>query len=416
MSDFKKENLENIKNIFEERTGVELPERRNLRRPLKIALILAALVACLSITAFAGVQFSSLQGDELAFNEVCYEGNGVIAISVENRSDKLLEFEHDFWLVQWRGGKVDVDMDAVKFENTKFMPYSKGVMRIDLSEACDVAALEQPLEKGNWYYIRLTNDRFLFGQDWMCSVDFCKREEEAAPEPAPDDSIVEPSSGEEARAQIEESLRPYFENISIDILERRQQLYDYIAAYTKLFEEFDGEIVQSVSPYLPGNRIDTSQPLLTVRHAEIPGIDTVSSTFHRRSGIDADFRLLATEGEYAYVVDAVLDAEDGKQLSVPMIFILSYERENIRDDAYAFIHGRLLTFAELEPYKVYEGEGKVSYEISSLIYDDAEAYVRAVAAQQSSLVLPEESMDTFVTLHEQYTGNLSELIYYRTVE
>lgn len=411
MSEFKKENLENIKNIFEEKTGVALPERRRVHRPVKIALVLAALIACLSLTAFAGVRFSTLQGDELALGAV-YEGDGVVAISVENRSDKLLEFEPNFYLRRWKGSAVAVDMEKVRFENLEFAPYSEGVMRIDLSEACDVAALEEPLESGNWYYFLLTNDRFIFGQDWMCSVDFSGDKTDEPPVAEfTDDYHVEPSSSEESRKHIEESLRPHFENISIDILERRQQAYDYIAAYTELLEGFEGEVVSSVSPCLPGNRVDITQPLLTVK------TEPDGRTFSRWSGIDNDYRFLATEGEYAYIVDAILPTSDGEYtLSVPMVFILSYEREAISDEAYAFVHGRLLTFAEMEQYKVYEGEGKVSYEISPIIFDDPAEYVRAVDRQYTSDDLDEATVEQFVTMYEQYRENLSELIYYRTVE
>ncbi|MBO7738881.1 MAG: hypothetical protein J6S18_00780, partial [Oscillospiraceae bacterium] len=176
MSEFKKENLENIKSIFEEKTGVELPRRKSLRRSAKIAIALAAVVACLSITAFAGVQFSSLEGDELALG-ANYEGDGVVAISVQNNSDKLLEFDEKFYLRRWSGDTVAVDMSAVRFENTAFAPNSSGVMRIDLSNACDVAELEQPLAAGDHYYFLLTNNGFAFGQDWMCSVDFAPRAE-----------------------------------------------------------------------------------------------------------------------------------------------------------------------------------------------------------------------------------------------
>ena len=412
MTEFRKENLENIKNIFEEKTGVELPERRRAHRPVKIALVLAALIACLSVTTFAGVRFSALQGDDLALGAV-YEGGGVVAITVENRSDKLLEFEPNFYLRRWKSGAVAVDMEKVKFENLAFEPHSKGIMRIDLSEACDVAALEEPLEYGDWHYFLLTNDRFIFGQDWMCSVNFSDVKSGEPPiEDFPDDHHVAPSSSEESRKNIEESLRPHFENISIGIMERRQQAYDYIAAYTELLESFEGEIVESVSPCLPGNRVDITQPLFSIQPPDI----YAESTFNTWTGVDADYRFIATESEYAYVVEAILPANGGYTETVPMIFILSYEQEAIRDDAYAFIHGRLLTFAELEPYKVYEGEGKVSYEISRLIFDDPAEYVRACDAQDGDSDLSESAVETFADMYEYYTEHLSELACYRSVE
>ena len=411
MSEFKKENLENIKSIFEAKTGVELPKRKVLRRSAKIAIALAAVIACLSITAFAGMQFSSLDGDELAISAV-YEGYGVVAIKVENRSDKLLEFDEKFYLRRWSGDTVQVDISAVRFENTAFAPGSAGVMLIDLSDACDVAALEQPLEGNDYYYFLLTNNSFAFGQDWMCGVDF-------APNSASETDVIEPveqadivpSSSAESIAQIEESLRPYFEKVSMDIMLRRQQAYEYIEAYTALLEKFEGDVVRSVSPCLPGNRIDLTQPILTVAAPD----EYADRTFHRWTGVDADYRIITTDGEYAYVVDAVLQAGE-YNTTVPMLFVVSYERAAIRDDAYAFIHGRLITFAELEQYKVFEGEGKVSYEISSLIYDDSAEYVRAVDAQDGKTDFDENAVSEFEEMREYYLKNLPSLIGYRTVE
>lgn len=407
MSELKKENLENIKSIFEEKTGVELPRRKSLRRSAKIAIALAAVVACLSITAFAGVQFSSLEGDELALG-ANYEGNGVVAISVQNNSDKLLEFDEKFYLRRWSGDTVAVDMSAVRFENTAFAPNSSGIMRIDLSDACDVAELEQPLAAGDHYYFLLTNNGFAFGQDWMCSVDFAPRAEKDPTDIEPiEQADIAPSSSEDGRTHIEESLRPYFENVSMDIIMRRQQAYEYIEAYTALLENFEGEVVESVSPCLPGNRLDLTQPLLTVAASA----EYAHRTFHRWTGVDADYRIIATDGEYAYAVDAVLH-----NLSVPALFILSYEREKIKDDAYAFIHGRLIPFAELEPYKVFEGEGKVSYEISRLIFDDPAEYLRAVDEQDGKTDFDETAFAEFEEIREYYLEHIGELISYKIVE
>ena len=44
-------------------------------------------------------------------------------------------------------------------------------MTIDLSAAYDFSVLEQPLVDDHYYFV-LTNNNFLFGQDWMCSIEF----------------------------------------------------------------------------------------------------------------------------------------------------------------------------------------------------------------------------------------------------
>ena len=89
---FEKRNLDNIKGIFESRTGVDLSGAKKIRRPVRTVLALAAVLACFTVTAFGMSMFSSLDGDDLGFNAV-YAGDGIVEIQVENRSNKNLEFQ-----------------------------------------------------------------------------------------------------------------------------------------------------------------------------------------------------------------------------------------------------------------------------------------------------------------------------------
>lgn len=54
----------------------------------------------------------------------------------------------------------------------KIEAHSEGTIVIDLSEGYNIAELEGPLPSGDWYYLVLTNNNFVFGQDWMCGIDF----------------------------------------------------------------------------------------------------------------------------------------------------------------------------------------------------------------------------------------------------
>ena len=93
MTTFNQNNLKHIRELFQSGTGVELPSRRRVRRPARTAALLAAaLILCLTATAFACGLFSSLAGDELGLSAT-YEGEGIISILVENRSDKDLRFQ-----------------------------------------------------------------------------------------------------------------------------------------------------------------------------------------------------------------------------------------------------------------------------------------------------------------------------------
>ena len=61
MSTFRRENLDHIKNIFQEKTGVELTHRRSVGRTVRVIAVVAAVIACCTITALAAASlFSSL--------------------------------------------------------------------------------------------------------------------------------------------------------------------------------------------------------------------------------------------------------------------------------------------------------------------------------------------------------------------
>ena len=62
----------------------------------------------------------------------------------------------------------------VSFSNTEIPANSSGTMVIDLSDAYDISLLETPISDDDWYYLVLTNNNFLFGQDWMCTVEFAE--------------------------------------------------------------------------------------------------------------------------------------------------------------------------------------------------------------------------------------------------
>ena len=91
MRSFSEENYRNIQSLFTEKTGVPLRKRR-VARAAPFVLAAAVLVALLTVTALAADLFSPLAGDDLALGAV-YEGDGVVSVHVENRSDKELKFQ-----------------------------------------------------------------------------------------------------------------------------------------------------------------------------------------------------------------------------------------------------------------------------------------------------------------------------------
>ena len=186
MDSFKRTNLQNIKDIFEKRTGVDLDRGKSFQ-PFKMAVIAAAVIlCCLSATAFTFSLFSSLSGDDLGIS-AAYEGNGVVSVWVENRSDKDLHFQSALKLMQWSTSEeiAPIAEKNVSFSGTHIPAHSSGTMTIDLSEAYDIAMLETPLAGNDWYFFVLTNNHFAFGQDWMCPVDFAEPDIVQTEYPAP---------------------------------------------------------------------------------------------------------------------------------------------------------------------------------------------------------------------------------------
>ena len=246
MSSFNQTHLRNIKSSFEEKTGVDLTSRKPMRHPFRTVTVLAAVIGCcLTMTAFAISMFSSLSGDDLSL-AATYEGNGVVFVQVENRSDKELDFQSTLKLMRWSTSEeVKPLSKKVSFNNTTIPAHSSGTMEIDLSGAYDMSLLETPILDDDWYYFVLTNNNFVFGQDWMCSVEFA--------EPIPTDRVaptpITPVAADpELVAKIAKELRPYFESYTLDVNERNQLADEYLEQCRKLLEQLDITIVPSVSP------------------------------------------------------------------------------------------------------------------------------------------------------------------------
>ena len=404
MRAFRDTNLEHIRDIFQEKTGVEFCVTRSQSR-IRGVLILAAVLCCLTAGAAAGRGlFSSLDGDELAFHAV-YQGDGVIAIEVENRSERDLNFQQQIKLKRWTTGEELEPTGPVWFENEKVPAGTTQTVTIDISAAYDLAMLEQPLTD-DWYYLILTNRNYAFGQDWMCSVDFAENlnTQKGDISELPLDVSVLP--------EIEEKLRPYFECSSMDPQERRKAEEEYVRLYTEILKEHEEFIVPSVSPVLPGNRIDLEKPYLTLRELEETQDFSVGLNWFSR---DTRFKLVAREGEYALVLSAMLPSEQYRDAyhSVALFYLLTYEKEDISADRQVFIYGRLFSFSEMEPYKVFEDESYVCYEVGSLMHSDPLAYAKEFAQYEPDICWNTESETYLENVYYTYQAELGNLIMYR---
>lgn len=366
-------NFDRIRQRFSAETGVLFSDSKcTLCSWRTVVVLVVALVCCLGITAFSVTQFSGLSGDDLALSSV-YEGNGVVQITVENRSDKTLRFQKDLKLMRWQTGTEISAHGDVLFEHTTVAPKTTGTMTVDLSEAYDISALEQPIS--DHYYFVLTNNHFAFGQDWMCSVNFADSLEKV---PATEAVYVPNPTASEAM------FSSYFASVIPDPAERRTQTEKYESDVSAFLSGM--EIVAPVTPPIsvagPENGI--------IWDAAVPADMQDHLITSYASSLDNDWKLIGRKlGEQALVVHVslpLLSYEDATT-SMPLLYLVTYEKSAVTDSIHVFLHGRLMTFEELEPYRVYEDDRYVCYEIHELIYGDVNTWLAEFAARNPDVLL-----------------------------
>lgn len=425
MGRFTKRNLHKIKCIFEEKTGADLnpAHREPHRKPIRTVVVLAAIVACLALAAFSKPIFSPLDGDEFVQSAV-YEGDGIVSVHVVNRSDKELRYQEQVKLMIWETSEeVVMTGGTVKMENTVFPAHSEGTMTVDLSKAYDIKALEASDTDGVHYYLLLTNQSFLFGQDWMCSVSFADGEEvppAGETEPIAEETLPPEPVEVIIAEEIEEELWFYFEDAYADqAMRSNEKNTEYMLKVQELLAQFDGTVVPPAEPMLivgrtPGGVVfDESYPM--ERQYELVG-----EHWH---SIDGYGRIVAgfnspTGWEHALTLETLLPSykgEVGGGVTIPLIYMFTYEVSAIRqDNTYAFIYGQLLSFEEMEQYKVYEDEQYAVFEVTDLFYTDLDAYIDYFLTIRPETYFDEQSRQRVYNMYDYFKNpeNLGSLFYY----
>lgn len=387
MRSFSEENYRNIQSLFTEKTGVPLRKRR-AARAAPFALAAAVLAALLTVTALAADLFSPLAGDELALGAV-YEGDGVVSVHVENRSDKELKFQKQLRLLRWDTSEEIAPKRgaAVRFANTAFAPHTEGVMTLDLSRAYDLAALDEPLAQGG-YYLVLTNSNFVFGQDWICFIHAAAPEEtgetaDAVPEKTPEPTAAPLAPAEtdaELTARVEETLRPYFA-MTGDVAQRRARSAEYYAACSELLAPL-------------GTRVARPAPSdLVIGDAEEGVI------FDPAAPADAQHLLT---GENYTTLDAYGLPVGGAP--IPVVYLFTYFREDVENADHLFVHGRLVPLSEVEDRRVYEDERYVCYELSEYFYTDVQTHAETLCAQRGDVCWDDAARQRVQKIYDYYTS------------
>ena len=380
MSRFTKNNLRNIRQTFEEKTGVNLNVESRVSPKKTKYLLLAAALCALLLASCARTLFSGLNGDDLSLGGT-YLGDGIVSIEVVNRSDKALEFQKQVKLMGWRNGEVEpLPGGTVRVENTRFPAHSGGTMLVDLSEAYDIKALEN----GTWgtleesgYYLVLTNHDFLFGHDWMCFFHFSEPAEEITPtEP---ETPPEPAPAQNLDG-ITDDLKSYFEDTYLDEPPTMTQAhFAYQQKVQELLAQTNGTLVHPVDPHVfvqtPREQVfdetlpmDIQYQVVIQQYHSLDAFNRMVGAAFSGTGSDQSLQIMAALPEYQ-------GQTDGGQC-IPVVYLFVYERAALTaENPYAFIYGNIIPFSRMVQDKVYEDDRYVIYDMTDLFYTDLDAYL-----------------------------------------
>ena len=380
MNRFTKNNLRNIRQTFEEKTGVNLNVESRVSPKKTKYLLLAAALCALLLASCARTLFLGLNGDDLSLKGT-YLGDGIVSIEVVNRSDKSLEFQKQVKLMGWRNGEVEpLPGGTVRVENTRFPAHSGGTMLVDLSEAYDIKALEN----GTWgtleesgYYLVLTNHDFLFGHDWMCFFHFSEPAEEITPtEP---ETPPEPAPAQNLDG-ITDDLKSYFEDTYLDEPPTMTQAhFAYQQKVQELLAQTNGTLVHPVDPHVfvqtPREQVfdetlpmDIQYQVVIQQYHSLDAFNRMVGAAFSGTGSDQSLQIMAALPEYQ-------GQTDGGQC-IPVVYLFVYERAALTaENPYAFIYGNIIPFSRMEQDKVYEDDRYVIYDMTDLFYTDLDAYL-----------------------------------------
>ena len=402
MRSFSEENYRNIQSLFTEKTGVPLRKRR-VARAAPFVLAAAVLAALLTVTALAADLFSPLAGDDLALGAV-YEGDGVVSVHVENRSDKELKFQGQLRLLRWDTSEEIAPKrgTAVRFANTAFAPHTEGVMTLDLSRAYDLEALDEPLAQGG-YYLVLTNSNFVFGQDWICFIHAAAPEETgetAEPTAAP---LAPAETDAELTARVEETLRPFFA-MTGDVAQRRARNAEYYAACSELLAPLGTRVARPA----PSDLVIGDAEEGVIFDSAAPADMQHLLTGENYTTLDAyGLPVGGAPGEEALVLSALVAQREGDTdggAPIPVVYLFTYFREDVENADYLFVHGQLVPLSEVEDRRVYEDERYVCYELSAYFYTDVQTHAETLCAQRGDVCWNDAARQRVQKIYDYYTS------------
>lgn len=392
MNRMQNHNLYHIKRHFERKTGTRLvsvgmkqeaalEEAETPRKRLPKAALIAAVVAVfVSLTAFAMSVFSTWAGDSLTIT-ASYYGSGIVWVEVTNQSDKDLKLEPKMNLYHYSTQElVESTGEAPYIDNLTVPANSTEKIRLDLRRTYDVEALEN--SKNDFYYLQMTNDRFLLGQTWSCMVSFAVSDYVTPWYTLSDESCLE---------GVLPSLKAYYRNFTPDIFARWPDAFDYQDLVKEELSKVDGRIVRSSNPHYYtyfGDWMESRSISSFDGYNKLMGIDDTE-----------DFEIIRV------CVPRVLD--DGTFNShevIPLFYLYTYAKADIQSPKdYAFVRGNLLSFEEMEQYKIYEDDEYLIYEMHELFYSDLYTYVQDMMLQFDDIYFTDEVWDRIQRFYNHFS-------------
>ena len=359
------------------------------RLPIRRVLVFAAiLITILSLCAFTFTIFSTMAGDNLVFTAT-YAGEGVILAQIHNQSDRDLVLEPKVKLFYHSNREpIPQTGEDPVITGLTIPAQAKQTVRIDLRLSYNYKELEKLAN--DFVCLQITNQKFNIGQKWTCLLSLRPQAGDYIPQYV--------TTADTKRAEnVLPSLKAYFENFTPDVFSRWADVPEYLELVEQELKNADCRIVVPVDP------------LYYWDLEEYP-------TLVQSSCFDGYNKLLGrTDMEkIKYIsisVPRLLDDEklDGTQ-EIPLFYLWCFMKSDIQSpDDYAFVRGNLLTFREIDAYKVFEDDEYVIYELHHLVYSDLRNYVEEMLIQNESIYFNEEIWERI----QRFYNTLSDREYMR---
>lgn len=402
MNRMQKHNLYHIQQNFKKKTGIRLMSVEGKQGSLaaensispkrlpKAVFIAAIITVFVTLTAFAVSVFSTWAGDSLTIT-ASYYGDGIVWVEIANQSEKDLELEPKMQLYYYSTQElVESKGEDPYIENLTISAKSTEKVRLDLRRTYDVEALEN--SKGDFYYLQMTNDRFLLGQKWSCMVSFAVSD------------YVTPwyeLSDERCLDNVLPSLKSYYQNFTPDIFARWPDAFNYMELVRAELAKVDGKLVRACGTPI---YFDARDWMVSSSWSTFDG-------YNKLAGVD--------DSEYYTAISAMVpcprdNGQDNGGWNLPLFYLYEYVKADIESaQDYAFVRGNLLTFEEMEPYKVYDDGEYVVYEMHHLFYTDLKTYVTDMLLQRDDMYLNEQIWKRIETIYDHWGDqtNLSSYLY-----